>query len=211
MAIAGEVRPVRLHRRSIRLKGYAYSQAGAYFITACTKDRLPLFGTIRGDGVRLSAFGIIVREEWDRSAAIRPEIGLDAFVIMPDHIHGIVWFGFNGRGRDHIRDSVGAHRRAPLPVPTPATDPGHARVPRSLGSFIAGFKSVVTKRINEMRHTPGTPVWQRNYYERIIRDSGALRQIRRYIALHPVSLPEFPWDSSLPAHTRFTLYSSIRC
>jgi putative transposase len=139
----------------------------------------------------LSAFGKIVEEEWHRSAAIRPEIELDEFVVMPDHIHGIVWMGIGQREPFTIRDPVGAHRGAPLPVPTPITDPGHARPPRSLGSFVAGFKSIVTKRINHLRGTPGTPVWQRNYYERIIRDHTALSRIRRYILANPAA-PRWP-------------------
>lgn len=163
------------HRRSIRLKGYDYSQAGAYFVTLCTHNRECLFGKIVDGEMRLNELGHIVCEEWLRSAEIRPEIMLDAFVVMPNHLHGIVIF-----------TPVGAHGRAPLPSPSP--QPPH-RKPRSLGSFIAGFKSVVTKRINQTRQTPGIPVWQRNYYEHIIRNQESLARIRRYIADNPAK-----WD-----------------
>lgn len=85
---------------------------------------------------------------------------------MPNHLHGIVVINqFEATVR-----SVGAHGRAPL-----------HRSPRSLGSFIAGFKSAVTKRVNEIRQTPGMPVWQRNYYEHVVRDDTDLRRIREYI------------------------------
>jgi REP element-mobilizing transposase RayT len=95
---------------------------------------------------------------------------------MPNHLHGIVVF------------EVGAHRGAPLPqtaVPSKLHRPA-----RSLGSFVAGFKSAATKRINKLRRTPGLAVWQRNYYEHIIRDDTALDRIRRYIKGNPLN-----WDS----------------
>jgi len=165
------------HRRSIRLKGYDYTQPGAYFVTICTHQRQPLFGRVVDRNMVLNAYGEIVREEWFRSAEIRAEIVLfpDEFVVMPNHIHGIVWIVETG--------PVGATGRSPLP---PRDQPPHGPAPRSLGSFIAGFKSAVTKRINALRGTPGTPVWQRNYYEHIIRHERALEAIRRYIAANPL-------------------------
>ncbi len=96
------------------------------------------------------------------------ELFEDEFVVMPNHIHGIVW----------IVDPVGATGRSPLQT-------SHGPAPRSLGAFIAGFKSAVTRRINALRGTPGAPVWQRNYYEHIIRTDRALEAIRRYIQANP--------------------------
>ena len=161
--------PEKHHRRSIRLQGYDYSQPGAYFVTICTQDRACLFGDVVNDEMELNALGVIVRKEWFRSADIRQEIKLhhDEFVVMPNHVHGIVWL---------IGDDVGAHGRAPLQW---------QRLAKSLGSFIAGFKSAVTKCINEYRHTPGTPVWQRNYYEHVIRDDASLDRTRQYIIDNP--------------------------
>ena len=78
------------HRRSIRLRGYDYTSGGAYFVTICTYDRECLFGAVEGNTVRLNQYGLVAREEWSRSAAHRPEIELDAFVVMPNHVHGIV-------------------------------------------------------------------------------------------------------------------------
>jgi REP element-mobilizing transposase RayT len=120
--------PDRHHRRSIRLRGYDYRQPGAYFVTIVTQDRACLFGEVVGEEMHLNELGKIVWEEWFRSAEIRQEIELlpDEFVVMPNHVHGIVWI---------VESPVGAHGRAPL---------HHAplqRLPRSLASFIAGFKS----------------------------------------------------------------------
>ncbi len=170
----GKYDPNRHHRRSIRLRGYDYTRPGAYFVTICTQHRVCLFGDVVDGEMQLNALGEIVWAEWFRSADIRAEIELhpNEFVVMPNHIHGIVWIvdnvGATGRA------NVGPHGCAPLHRP-----------PRSLASFIAGFKSAVTKRINKMRGTPGMPVWQRNYYEHIIRNENALNRIREYIAMNP--------------------------
>ncbi len=239
--------PQRHHRRSIRLKGYDYTRPGAYFITMCTHQRAHLFGEVVNGVMHLNALGEIVRAEWFRSADIRREIVLypDEFVIMPNHIHGIVWIvnvdddgddpasgatgpqhhhrdsnrfrggatGTQHHDRDsnrfrggatgtqhHDRDSNrfrgGATGRSPLPnastTPNAPTTPGapgeyppRGPAPRSLGAFVAGFKSAATRAINAHRHTPGARVWQRNYHDRIIRNDAMLRAIRQYIRNNP--------------------------
>jgi REP element-mobilizing transposase RayT len=182
--------PEKHHRRSIRLKGYDYSAAGAYFITLCTYQRQYLFGEIMDGAMHLNPYGKIVEEGWLQSSTIRQEIELDAWVIMPDHMHGIVVITNHDANENvHI---AGAHGRVPPPVPQQQYEclPPHCvppRKPQSISSFVAGFKSAVTKRINILRDTPGTPVWQRNYYERIIRDESALNHIRRYIQMNPIN------------------------
>jgi len=173
--------PERHRRRSIRLKDWDYAQPGAYFVTIVAYGRELLFGQVVGDEIRLSAFGEIVRDEWLASADIRREIRLDEFVVMPNHLHGIVWIVADD-------DIVGATGRSPLPPRGPT--------PRSLGAFIAGYKSAVTKRINEMRGTPGNPVWQRNYYEHIIRNERELDTIRHYIRDNPARWAEDPENPS---------------
>lgn len=165
------------HRRSIRLKGYDYSQAGAYFITICTHQRECLFGAIANSVMELNDYGQILSEEWMRSSQIRQEIELDAWVVMPNHFHGLVII----RQIEKSTRNVRANGRSPLPGVAPPMKP------RSLSSLIAGFKSVVTKRINIARNTPETPVWQPNYYEHIIRDESSLQQIRQYILTNPQS------------------------
>jgi REP element-mobilizing transposase RayT len=179
--------PERHARRSIRLRRFDYAQPGAYFVTMCVQNRECVLGNIVGlpvgahggapafddrDGaahMELSAYGRIVTDGWHHSAQIRQEIELDAFVVMPNHIHGIVVVR-GGR----------AYRRAPLPSDE------DQRQPRSLGSFIAGFKNATTVRINTLRGIPGQPFWQRNYYEHVIRDETELHCIRQYIANNPM-------------------------
>ncbi len=163
----------RHRRRSIRLPHYDYAQPGAYFVTICAHRRLCLFGDIAGSEMQLNAFGRIVEDEWRRSAEIRREILLDAFALMPNHVHGIVFI-------ECVTDG-GATRRSPLPRPGPAR--------HSLSSFVAGFKSATTIRINAIRQTPRQPVWQRNYYEHIIRDERDLDPIREYIVGNPANWP----------------------
>ncbi len=164
------------HRHSMRLSGYDYTQHGAYFVTVCTARRDCLFGQITDDGeMILTTLGCVVEDNWFKSANIRKEIVLDAFVVMPNHIHGIVMI------IDDAHD-VGAHGRAPLPKPPPLSRP-----PRSLSSFIAGFKSAVTAQINQIRETPYVPVWQRNFYDEIIRNEAILDGVRTYIENNPTT------------------------
>jgi Transposase and inactivated derivatives len=167
--------PEKHHRHSIRLKEYDYTQVGAYFVTICTWGRECLFGEIVDGEMRLNECGHIVTNEWARSCEIRQEIELDEWIIMPNHVHGIV-----------IITNVGAHGRAPLQHDNTVLH----RKPRSLSSFIAGFKSSATKRINETRGLPGVPVWQRNYYEHVIRNEESLNEIRQYIAENPMRWAE---------------------
>jgi REP element-mobilizing transposase RayT len=128
--------------------------------------------------MRVNSNGKIAHEEWLRSREIRKEIGLDVFVVMPNHIHGIVYI---------YDDVVGATSRSPLPK---RDHHPHGPSPKSLGSLVAGFKSSVAKRINSLKHTPGSPVWQRNYYEHIIRDEKDYERIANYIATNPTNWEE---------------------
>ena len=162
---------VNSDRRSIRLRGYGYSNQGPYFVTITAQDRESLFGDIVDGEMQCNSVGMIVLEEWLRSAEIRPEFWFDAFVVMPNHVHGIL----------------------AVAPPAPATrvnSPGDSdtllqRPAHSLGSFVAGFKSATTRRINLIRCTPGAKVWQRNYYEHIIRNDRSLDRIREYIETNP--------------------------
>jgi putative transposase len=173
------------NRNSIRLRNYDYASSGAYFVTICAAQKLQVFGEILEDAMLLNDFGRIVLEEWNRSFEIRAELSGDAFVVMPNHIHGIVWIlEPNQTDVEHasIVTGVGATGRSPLRgnvVPGPAK--------KSLGAFVAGFKSAVTKRINEARGTPGVPMWQRNYFERIIRSERELEETRGYITNNPIT------------------------
>ena len=164
------------NRRSIRLKGYDYSQPGAYFITVVTQDRAHVFGEVVDGQMRLNEAGRMVQADWQRTAEIRPRVDLDAFVVMPNHVHGIIVLTAGCRG---------TLQRAPTHTVGQFGKPTSDSVP----TIVRLFKSATTCRINEMRGTPGAPVWQRNYYEHIIRDDAALQRIREYVASNPVQ-----WD-----------------
>jgi putative transposase len=167
------------HRRSIRLGGYNYAQAGVYFVTICTFHRECLFGDIRDGKMQLNQYGRIVEGEWLWTAFLRPEIILDLYAVMPNHIHGIVI-------KNDVEDTlVGATRRV---APSSDTTP-HPNGPTSgsIGAIIGQFKSVVTKQINVLRQSPGARVWQRNYYERIVRDDDELNKVRDYIENNPLN------------------------
>jgi REP element-mobilizing transposase RayT len=170
-------------RRSLRLEGYDYSQGGVYFVTICTEARLPLLGEIIDGQMLLSTAGEIAADEWLRSAELRTEVNLDEFVVMPNHLHGLVILS-EGAG-------VGAHGSAPAGVAT--------RRPRSLSTLIAGYKAYSSKLINELRHGSGCRVWQRNYHEHIVRDEDELERIREYIRLNPAKWAE---DVDNPAGMR---------
>jgi putative transposase len=171
---------VNNHRRSLRLKDYNYANPGAYFVTICTRDRPPLLGDIIEGDMRLTDYGRIVNQEWKISAKIRREITLDTFVLMPNHIHGIIFIN---------ESDVGATGRSPV---RSGLRQGF------LGSFLSGFKSATTKRINDLRKTPGAPVWQRNYYEHVIRNEQSLHRIREYVANNP---QRWDFDRENPAAT----------
>lgn len=161
-------------RKSIRLKGYDYSQPGGYFITICTKEMRRLFGQIVAGEMILNRFGTVARGELLKLQSTYPnvEIFSDECVIMPDHIHTILW----------ITD-VGASQRL-------AQNTTSGLIPQSLGAIISQYKSRVTKGINLLRRTPGEPVWQRNYYDRIIRNNKELLAIKKYITENPLQWEE---------------------
>ena len=142
------------HRQSICLKGYDYSQAGAYFVTLCAWNKEYLFGEIVDGKMLLNEYGEIVMKCWEAIPIHFPHVETDKFIIMPNHVHGIVFM-------------VGARHAVPLRT---IGEQFAKPVSGSLPTLIRSFKSAVTKSINTFRNTPGTPVWQRNYYEHIIRD-----------------------------------------
>jgi len=173
--------PERHHRRSIRLRDYDYAQAGAYFVTICTHERRCLFGRIGGGEVRLSSIGRIVEEEWRRTADVRPDVDLDAFVVMPNHIHGIIVL----TRPDFL--PVGATRwvaRSPTPTPRSRTPP-KGPPPGSLGAIVSQVKSVVTKRVARSGDDATFPLWQRSFYEHVVRNDRQLERFRTYVIANP--------------------------
>ena len=147
-------------RKSIRLTGYDYSQAGYYFVTICAYQRKNLFGNISDRTMQLNRYGEIVAEKYQWLSHQYIYVNLDEWIIMPNHFHGIIVIADKSRDRS---------KRKPL------------------GRLIGAFKTVSAKQINQIRNTPGAKVWQRNYYEHIIRNQSALNKIREYISHNPVS------------------------
>jgi len=164
---------VKHQRRSIRLKDYDYSQAGVYFITICTYDKECLFAKVVDGEMVLNEYGHLIEEEWLRTADIRNNVALDVFIIMPNHFHGILAIVDNCRGTARC-------------APTSHNRQFGKMTSASIPAIIRSFKSATTKRINELPGTPHTPVWQRNYYEHVIRDENDLNEIREYVVNNPL-------------------------
>ena len=184
------------HRNSVRLRSYDYRSAGAYFVTICTHQKEPILAEIVDGAVSPSSLGNVVWECWHQIPEHFPHVDLDEFIVMPNHLHGIVFINDSGVGATHASPDLTAVTEFPdmADVSITATDdrarhaspllkPG--RVKCSLGSIIGSFKSACTKRINESRNTAGMPVWQRNYHERIIRNEEELYSLRDYILTNP--------------------------
>jgi REP element-mobilizing transposase RayT len=168
--------PQKHHRRSIRLKEYDYTQPAAYYITLCTKTRQCLFGDVTKGEMRLNSLGYIAFSCWQAIPNHFPHVELDAFVIMPNHLHGILVIS------DTI---VGATPASPLRHPCGPT-------PKSVGAIVGSYKAAVSKRINSICNTESNSIWQRNYYEHINRDQESLHNIRQYIVENPRCWTEDP-------------------
>ncbi len=146
------------HRKSIRLKGYDYARAGLYFITICAQDRVCLFGDVVNKEMVLSKFGLVAKQQWEKLPKRFLNIELGAYMIMPNHMHGIIVIT-DGRGTaGNLNDLDGeSSRRAPT------QEQFQKPVKGSIPTIIRSYKSAVSYRINLMRRTDGVPVWQRNY------------------------------------------------
>lgn len=238
--------PDRHHRRSIRLPRHDYANTGAYFVTICTRHRAPLFGSIRNGIMNLSDYGRIVNSVWQGLPEHYPYVTLDEFVVMPDHIHGIIMINDNAKLAIPGTCEYAQHTPFVIPCvverPQPKTvgaqfncallkpdftqpqtvrliDTERARLNRApteptwmmndisgddndiigmemiavpkhpLGQIVGSLKSFSTREINRVRDMRGTSAWQRNYYERVIRNDDELNRIRTYIAENPARWP----------------------
>lgn len=180
-----DVMAERFHRRSIRLPGYDYTRAGAYYVTVCTHQRAHAFGQVANGVMRNSAMGDIVKRCWDAIPQHMPMVVCDAFVAMPNHVHGIVVI----RARLAPPASTArpdARARHDAPRPDPHKPPG---IPRgALGQIVASYKSAVSRIAYRDGVLPrGTRVWQRNYWDDIIRGDGAYERIAQYIRDNPAN------------------------
>ena len=183
-------------RKSTRMEGYDYSLPGAYFMTIVIQDRLCLFGDVVDDEVRPNLAGIMAQQSWEELPLRFPSIDLDAFVVMPNHIHGIVL----------IHRPVGASLVGAL-APDVKRFGGVRKITSvgpSLGDVVGAYKSITTVRYgqgvkaNGWRRFTGR-LWQRNYYERVIRDAEEMERAREYIVNNPIGWKEDPenTDASL--------------
>ena len=176
--------PKKHHRRSIRLQGYDYSQAGGYFVTVVTWHRECLFGEIVNADMVLNEFGKIASECWLAIPEHFPNVELGAYVIMPNHVHGIIVIRANESllATKTVDDRRGAAMLRPYDG---EQNPHKINVkPGSLGAIVRSYKSAVSYRINKEHYATG--IWQRNYYEHIIRNETDLRNKTEYIEANPL-------------------------
>lgn len=188
--------PERHHRRSIRLRGYDYAQPGAYFVTICVQDRRCVLGDVLNGEMVLADAGRIVQACWDDLPNHYPHVQLDTFVIMPNHVHGIIVLV-----EDHVVVGAGLRPAPTEPAPTepapakPAptkptpTEPAPTKPPpkrHGLPEIVRAFKSFSARRINEMHDDASKPFWQRGFYEHIVRNERELDTIRQYILDNPL-------------------------
>jgi REP element-mobilizing transposase RayT len=150
--------PDKHHRHSIRLRDYDYAQAGMYFVTVCAAQRECVFGDVVDGQMRLNEAGQMVQQVWECLSIRFSSVALDAFVVMPNHIHGIV----------AIVGAEGAASSAP-----------------TLGKIMRAFKSISAIESNRLLSRSGQPLWQRNYYEHVIRNEGDMAHICQYILDNP--------------------------
>ena len=150
--IDDHVMPVRRTRAS----GFDYRTRGTYFVTCCTQDRAPILARLLGEESVPTRAGMILLEEWQRTPHLRPDVRLDAFVVMPDHFHGLF-----------------------------VLHPAAAGVSSSVSRVVGGLKAATTLRINRERQAPGAAVWQRSYYFRLLRSPESIERAREYIRRNP--------------------------
>ena len=173
------------HRHSIRLKGYDYTQSGAYYVTIVAYQRQHFFGEVVNGEMRLNALGQIAHDEWFKTATLRPYVELyeDEFVVMPNHVHGIIWIHKNDGGE--IAAIVGVRRRR---APTNDNLEQFGKpLSHSIPTIVRAYKSAVTYAVNALQNQRGAVLWQRNYYEHVIRDEKDLQAKRDYILSNPLN------------------------
>jgi putative transposase len=163
-------------RRSIRLPGYDYSQAGAYFVTMVTRDRRCLFGRVKDGDMELNEMGKMVENVWLEIPEHFDGVYVDMFVVMPNHIHGVIEII-----KDNRSSGVGATHESPLPTQ------GHGPKPGSIGVIVGLFKATISKQYHMMTNTQDTHLWQRNYFEHVIRDEIDYQAIHDYILSNPLN------------------------
>ncbi len=174
------------HRRSIRLKGYDYTQAGAYFITICSHQREHVFGEIVNGEMKLNKLGLVAKQQWEKLPKRFPNIELGAFVLMPNHEHGIIQI-IEQQRRGMAESLQNLDEESSRYAPTENQQKFGKMIPNSIPTIVRSYKSAVAYRINLMRGVKAAPVWQRNYYEHVIRNDRELELITKYIDYNPLN------------------------
>ena len=164
-----QVTSARPNRKPSRLPNHDYSHAGPYFVTICTHNNSCLLSTVQGEHVHLSLAGEVARETWHALPDRFPQVALDEFVIMPNHVHGILAL-------------VGAGLAPPGAPNVKSTFSSHCSLPAVIGAF----KSISTIKINRLLKRSGQLFWQRSYYEHIIRNGEDMKNAQRYILENPL-------------------------
>jgi putative transposase len=162
-------------RRHMRLSEYDYSQAGAYFVTICTRDRAPLLGRVHDGSMQLTEEGRIAQEEWLRTPDLRPYVVLDEHIVMPNHVHGILFIthrAIDGSDTGAPLSPYSAEIRAPR---NDFRSPSH-----TVGAIVRGFKAATTSRVRKLEKGT-TKLWQREYFDHVIRNDQDMARIREYI------------------------------
>lgn len=187
-------------RRSIRLTNYDYSQPGSYFITICTfasgrgtacRAHPPIFGDICDGVMNLNKYGEIADKRWLDIPEHFKNVDLDEYVIMPNHVHGIITI--NGEEGTACRATTPDKEQLMKPI-NKFSNP----ISGELATIIRSYKAAVTKQINEIRGTNSPAVWQRNYYEHIIRNRADYEEIRGYIVANPSKWEKDDLNTSSP-------------
>jgi len=175
----------KYHRRSIRLPEYDYGQEGAYYVTICAQDRKCIFGQIKNGRMQLNEWGSMVHSFWERLPEHYCGLVLDSFVIMPNHVHFIIIIANDvvPRGRGEVTSPLGDGDNNL--VMGEVTSPLRDSAKHTLGQVLAFYKYQTTKAINLANSTPGRKIWQRNYFEHIIRNERSYNEIRKYIIENP--------------------------
>lgn len=151
-------------RRSIRIPGYDYTSPGAYFLTLCTHERKQIFGSIEGGKMHLSRAGEIAHNELKRLGRRFKHIQMGEYVVMPDHVHLLVTV---------LGPGTGSVEQFGQPVAG------------SIPTIVRSYKASVTWQVTRLPGWPGGAVWQRNYYEHIVRDEGGVGRVSAYIRMNP--------------------------
>lgn len=161
----------QIRRRSLRLPDYDYTDPGAYFVTIGTHNRVFSFGRVVAGEMQLNATGELVQAEWLQTPTLRPQVSLDMHVVMPNHFHAIL---------------ILSHEPESTVYRSPTREQFGKPVPGSLPTIIRAFKAAVSRRWHQTQKSSASPLWQRGYYEHVIRNDSDLQRIREYIANNPL-------------------------